>query len=227
MRRTHSSAETRRRYPLLMQLSLTLSLTIVVLAFALPFRMGDGQLNLVMADHEVVKVEDIDQTQQTEPPPPPPSAPPPVAVADDILIDPVDIDLDIDLDLQATVTVPPPPPPASRAPEPVSQAEEPEVFIAVEQMPELIGGLEAVQRLIRYPEMARRAGIEGVVYVQFVIDEEGRVINPVVLRGIGGGCDEAAVAAVLQVRFRPGMQRGRAVRVQYAIPVRFSLRDAA
>jgi periplasmic protein TonB len=92
-------------------------------------------------------------------------------------------------------------------------------------MPELIGGLEAVQDLIRYPEMARRANIEGTVHLQFIVDENGRVVDPVVVRGIGGGCDEAALEAVRQVRFRPGVQRGRPVKVRFSIPVRFRLRD--
>lgn len=98
-----------------------------------------------------------------------------------------------------------------------------EIFIVVERMPELVGGLEALQRNIVYPEIARLAGIEGRVTVQFVIDERGNVNNPVVVRGIGGGCDEAAVEAVKKAKFTPGMQRGRPVKVSYTLPVTFRL----
>ena len=90
-------------------------------------------------------------------------------------------------------------------------------------MPELIGGLEGLQRNIVYPEIARLAGIEGRVTVQFVIDQRGNVINPVVVRGIGAGCDEAAIEAVKKARFTPGMQRGRPVKVSYTLPITFRL----
>ncbi len=93
-------------------------------------------------------------------------------------------------------------------------------------MPELIGGLASIQRSVIYPEIAKKAGIEGRVFVQFIIDEKGNVVNPVVLRGIGGGCDEAALEAVRKAKFRPGKQRGRAVRVQYSIPIVFRLTAA-
>lgn len=102
--------------------------------------------------------------------------------------------------------VAPPPPP-------------PEIFEVVEQMPELQGGLAGLQSRIQYPEMARRAGIEGRVFVQFVVDEQGNPTDVRVSRGIGGGCDEAAMAAVRASRFTPGLQRGRLVKVRMSLPV--------
>jgi len=98
--------------------------------------------------------------------------------------------------------------------------------VMVEQMPELIGGIAELQRHVRYPEIARKAGVEGRVVVQFIIDEQGNVQDPFVVRGIGAGADEAALHAVRQVRFTPGMQRGRPVKVQYTIPVQFRLTKA-
>ncbi|PWN06613.1 TonB family protein [Rhodohalobacter mucosus] len=99
-------------------------------------------------------------------------------------------------------------------------------FVVVEDMPELIGGLETLQRNIRYPQMARRAGIEGRVYVQFVINEQGEVEDPQVIRGIGGGADEEALRVVREAKFKPGMQRGRPVRVQYSLPIFFKLQGS-
>lgn len=96
-------------------------------------------------------------------------------------------------------------------------------FVVVEEMPELIGGLAAIQRNIQYPEMARRAGIEGRVYVQFIVNENGDVEDSRVIRGIGGGADEEALRAVRQAKFKPGIQRGQPVRVQYSLPVVFRL----
>jgi TonB family protein len=109
--------------------------------------------------------------------------------------------------------------------EPATTSYETEIFLVVEDEPQLIGGLEGIQRSVRYPDIARRAGIEGRVFVQFVVNERGEVENPVITRGIGGGCDEAALEAVKQARFVPGKQRGRAVKVQYSLPVTFKLAD--
>ncbi|GIV58930.1 M56 family metallopeptidase [Rhodocaloribacter litoris] len=98
-----------------------------------------------------------------------------------------------------------------------------ETFIVVERMPELIGGLASIQSKIRYPEIARKAGVEGRVIVQFTVDEEGRVVDPEVVRGIGAGCDEEAIRAVMEARFVPGMQGGKVVPVRMTIPISFRL----
>jgi len=135
--------------------------------------------------------------------------------------------LTIEPDLTLSATSPPPSPidlgtvSGDRLP----AATEPEIFLVVEEEPQLIGGIEGIQRNVRYPDIARKAGIEGRVFVQFVVNERGEVENPVITRGIGGGCDEAAVEAVRLARFVPGKQRGRPVKVQYSLPVTFRLAD--
>ena len=96
-------------------------------------------------------------------------------------------------------------------------------FKVVEQMPELKGGLEGIMTKIKYPEEARQKSIEGRVYVQFIVNEQGDVEDAKVIRGIGGGADEEALRVVRQAKFEPGMQRGRPVRVQYSLPIFFRL----
>ena len=96
-------------------------------------------------------------------------------------------------------------------------------FVVVEQMPQLRGGLANIQRKVRYPEEARRMGIEGRVTVQFIVGVDGSIDNPRVIRGIGGGCDEEAIRVIKTATFNPGMQRGRPVRVQYSLPIVFRL----
>lgn len=96
-------------------------------------------------------------------------------------------------------------------------------LVVAEQMPILIGGLAELQRKVVYPEEAREQGIEGRVTVQFLVTEQGNVICPRVVRGIGGGCNEAAVEAVKKAKFEPGMQRGEPVRIQYSLPIVFRL----
>ena len=99
--------------------------------------------------------------------------------------------------------------------------EEPTYFVAVEEMPEPIGGLKEIQNKISYPEIARRIGIEGKVFIRAFVDEKGNVSNAELVKGIGGGCDEAALNAILQTKFKPGKQRGRPVKVQVIVPVVF------
>lgn len=169
---------------------------------------------IVLNEQELIEMEEIVQTRQMETPPPPPRPPVPVEVPDDEIIEDIDINIDADLSFDGPLTLPPPP-------------EEPEedFFVVVEKMPELIGGLAELQRGIKYPEIARKAGIEGRVFVQFIVNERGEVENPRVIRGIGGGCDEEALKAIQNARFIPGLQRGRPVRVQYNLPIVFQLQN--
>jgi len=92
-------------------------------------------------------------------------------------------------------------------------------------MPYPIGGIQAIHDLIIYPEIAKRAGIEGKVYVLAYLNEEGIVIKTEIIKGIGCGCDEAAENAVRQTMFTPGKQRGKPVNVKVMIPIVFRLKD--
>lgn len=98
-----------------------------------------------------------------------------------------------------------------------------ETFVIVERMPELIGGLASIQSKIRYPEIAKKAGVEGTVIVQFTVDEKGRVVDPEVVQGIGAGCDEEALRVIKEARFIPGMQNGEVAPVRISVPIRFKL----
>ena len=99
----------------------------------------------------------------------------------------------------------------------------PTYFVAVEEMPEPIGGIKGIQEKIEYPEIAKRAGVEGKVYILAFVDESGNVMKAQVLKGIGAGCDEAALDAVQKTKFKPGKQRGVPVKVQVSIPIIFKL----
>lgn len=103
-----------------------------------------------------------------------------------------------------------------------------QVFAVVEETPKFPGGDEAraayLQKAISYPEKAKKDKIEGTVYVSFIVEKNGTISNVKVLRGIGGGCDEMAVSAIQNMpAWTPGMQRGKAVRVQFNMPVKFAL----
>jgi len=107
--------------------------------------------------------------------------------------------------------------------EETDESEEPTFFVAVEEMPQPIGGLQEIQKKIQYPEIAKRAGVEGKVFVRAFVDEEGNVVNAEIVKGIGGGCDEAALDAILKTKFSPGKQRGKPIKVQVTVPVLFKL----
>lgn len=104
-------------------------------------------------------------------------------------------------------------------------------FVVVEQMPQFPGGEEARIRYlsenIQYPVEARNNGIQGRVFVTFVIETDGSITNVDVLRGIGGGCDEAAVHLVSNMpKWNPGKQKGKPVRVQFNMPILYKLGES-
>ncbi len=115
----------------------------------------------------------------------------------------------------------PTPPPVVNAPSKAVNNDQ--VFDVVEHMPEMIGGQEALQTRIRYPAIAKEAGIQGRVVIRFIVDKKGNVTDPVVARGIGAGCDEEAVRALGEMKFVPGRQRGHSVRVKMTLPIAYRL----
>ncbi|MBP6313138.1 MAG: energy transducer TonB [Flavobacteriales bacterium] len=99
----------------------------------------------------------------------------------------------------------------------------------VEVMPSFPGGQEEMFKYlgqeIKYPANAIEEGIQGVVYVSFLVEQDGSINDAIVLRGIGGGCDEEALRVVNSMpNWTPGKQGGKAVRVKYNLPIRFTLR---
>jgi len=208
-------------YTIFLEIGLIVTLLIFIIIMRIDLR-PPVQEEVTLNVQEEVVMEEIVQTRQEIKVPPPPRPPVPVAVPNHEIIEEVDIMIDAELDFDVPLNLPPPPSPKKEE-EKVDDDEQ--IFVVVEQMPELIGGLESIQSKIRYPEMAKRANISGRVIVQFVVNENGEVVNPRVIRGIGGGCDEEALRVVKDAKFRPGNQRGRPVKVQYTIPVIFILRD--
>ncbi len=233
--------------PLMLRVGLMTSLILVIFAF-----------NWTQYEPPVIIPEDalafddeieIEPPRTAEPPPPPPPPPPPgiEEVPEEELIDedpPEFLDMTVDeetiIDVPEEPEAPPPPPP------PPSEPEVEEIFQVVEQMPRFPGCedmsgtneekkacadqkmLEFIYRNIRYPAIARENGIEGQVVVTFVVDTDGRIQDPKVVRDIGGGCGAEALRVIKMMndmpeRWTPGRQRGRAVNVQFNLPVRFTL----
>lgn len=95
--------------------------------------------------------------------------------------------------------------------------------VKAEEMPEPVGGIAAIQSKLLYPEIAKRAGVEGRVYVLAFINEEGDVVYTEVIKGVGTGLDEAAVKAVKETKFTPAKIDGKPVKVQVTVPIVFKL----
>lgn len=201
-----------KTYPLRVRYTLIGVLGAVVLIFyAFPRFLGDRARGSSFID-EVVETFDIPPTQQFETPPPPSRPSIPVEsededLAEDITIDETDLD---DFDWEA-------PPPAPD--------EGPNIrFIPFDEAPVPAGGYAALQKRVRYPEIAQEAGIEGIVIIHAYIDINGRVTETIVIKGKPNtGLDEAAMDAIRRTRFKPAKQRDRPVGVWIAIPINFRL----
>ncbi len=105
-----------------------------------------------------------------------------------------------------------------------------EVFMVVEEQPEYEGGMSAFYQYIageiKYPQQARQKGVEGKVFVQFVVEKDGTLSDVQAIKGIGAGCDDEAVRVVQNASsFKPGKQRGKPVRVRMVMPITFKLNE--
>lgn len=208
-------ADLRLKYRRTFEISLIIALSILIVAFKFFPDVSSGGLELD-ATQELFTVEDIQQTKQENRPPPPPKPPIPIEAPSDDVLEDIEIG-DTEIDFEAEMEAPPPPKEEKKI------EEEPTYFVAVEEMPEPVGGIKAIQEKIKYPEIAKRAGVEGKVYILAFVDETGNVTKSQVLKGIGAGCDEEALKAVQNTKFKPGKQRGKPVKVQVSIPVIFKL----
>ncbi len=199
-----------------LEFGLVISLLLIIFAFQ-GFKRFQSKRELPKAEKVVIKAEEIPPTQQINRPPPPERPAVPVPTEDEDVPEDVTIEsTNIDFNEQ-----PPPPPP------PPEEESETPIFVAYDSPPEPIGGFGAIQKNLKYPEIARKAGVEGTVIIQVLIDEKGRVIKTKVLKSLGNnGCDEAAISAIRKTRWKPAMQRDKPVKVWVSIPVIFKLKNA-
>jgi protein TonB len=114
------------------------------------------------------------------------------------------------------------------APQKVEKVQQDRVFTQIDQFPEFPGGTEGLKQYvkenIRYPEKAKKAGIEGRVVLQFFIDKDGSVIDEKVIRSLDKDCDKEAVRLVRNMpKWKPGLQEGKPLKVMYTLPVTFRL----
>ena len=213
-KRKKPKSDLRKYYTVFLELGLAVVLLLFIVALKIDFRTSDVQQDLI-EEQEVVEMEEIERTKQEETPPPPVKPKVPVEVPNDEIIEDEVLDISADLDQDQKLDIPPPP---------EEEEEQEDFFRVVENMPTLKGGRAELNKCIQYPDRARRAGIEGRVTVQFIVNVNGEVENPRILRGVQG-LNEEALRCVKEMSFTPGRQRGKPVRVQYALPVNFQLQN--
>ena len=180
-----------------------------------------------VADMEFTFEEEVEiqqTTQETTPPPPPP----PVqevevlnVVEGDVETESIEINTEDDKDVEVVIAAP--------VEAPVEEEEEEVVFVVVETMPESPGGQQALFKYlsenVKYPVIAQENGIQGRVICQFVVNKDGSIVDVEVVRSGGdASLDKEAVRVIKSMpKWKPGKQRGKAVRVKYTVPVNFRL----
>lgn len=216
------NADLERTRGLFLNVGFILVLLLVIWAFK--FNVSEVEVkDLGDVTDTFEEMQDIPLTEQPPPPPPPPPVPPePVPVPEEELPEEIpeynfesDFDEDTEI-IEFAIT------------EEIEEEVADEIFDVVEDQPVFPGGEAALYSYLaekmKYPSQARRMGIEGRVYVQFVVDKDGAITDVRAVRGIGAGCDEEAVRVVKSMpKWSPGRQRGVAVKVKMIVPITFKL----
>ena len=221
-------ADLEKRRGLYLEIGLVVALVAALVAFNV--KSYDREAKEALEREAVLEEEEIiiqtDDIQ--EPPPPPPPEVPEVTTVIEVVADDKEDIKEVNFSAEVTDDTKN----IEITPVVVEEEEdeaETQIFTVVENDPEFPGGMEALYKYlaqnIKYPQLARDNGITGKVYVTFVVERDGSIANPKVLRDIGGGCGQEAIRVVKSMpKWTPGKQRGKAVRVQFNLPVNFSLK---
>ena len=203
-----------------------MSLTIILAAFEYKYREPTKELSLNASSDDFEEIFEVPISKQ--PPPPPPSNVREINIVE--IDDEIEIDEEIEVQLDIDITE------ETKNEEifeilddaPEEEVVSDHIFQIVEQAPIPVGGFDAFNRYVvsnlKYPESARRLGIEGKVFVSFVVDENGDISDAVIMKGIHQLCDEEALRVIGNAPdWNPGKQRGRAVKVRVTVPLNFTL----
>ena len=219
-------ADLEKRRGLYLEIGLVVTLVAALVAFNVKSydKEEKEQMERAISDEQE---EIIIQTQQEELPPPPPPEAPEVTTEFEVVEDDAEIKTELVVNAEVTDDTKN----IEITPVKIEEEEEEEdvqIFTVVENDPMFPGGMEALYKYLRenikYPQLARDNNITGKVYVTFVVEKDGSIANPRVLKDIGGGCGQEAIRVVKSMpKWTPGKQRGKAVRVQFNLPVSFHL----
>lgn len=211
------------------EIGLTLALALLLFAFEWKSSTEEvGQFQTVA--EEQIEEEIIPITQQMLKPPPPPPPAPKLTDLIDIVEDDTQIDEELEIqdaeDQSENTEVQDVSDFGDYGDEDTGDAE---VFVVVEDMPMFPGGnvQKWIAKNVKYPVLAMENGIQGKVYIQFVIEKDGSITDVKVIRGVDASLDKEAVRVVQSMpKWKPGKQRGKAVRVSYTLPINFQLSNS-
>jgi periplasmic protein TonB len=228
----------RHKYQKYTIISLMIAIFIIGAFVAYPVIAAYITKNRIIRENKTVETEMLNVPKEELPPPPPPPPPPPDVVQQQRFVAPVVTSDSVETtmatqdDLSTKANTEAPPEEEIKVEETKTQVIEQEapkeIFTVVEEQPGYPGGDEArikfLQANIKYPEEAKELGTQGKVFVTFVVEVDGSITDVKVLRGIGAGCDEEAIRVVKSMpKWVPGKQRGVPVRVQFNLPIKFTL----
>lgn len=209
---------------LFFNIGLTFSLALAVMAFEYRSYDDTSVTELNRGNNQMEEILEVPPTDQPPPPPPKIQQPQIVEVPDE---EEIEEEIKVEFDVEVTedtkveeITI-----------QPVEEKEEvDEIFNIVEETATFKGGMAGFYDYVgkkmqgKYPAQARRMGVEGKVYVQFVINKDGSISDVTVVKGIGAGCDEFAAKVISESpSWTPGKQRGKPVKQRMVLPVTFKL----
>ncbi len=218
-------ADLENKRGLFLQIGMFISLVVVLYAFNYTVKVTKADsLGQVAASEINEEMIPITRQEEIKPPPPPP---PPAAVEIlNIVTDDTKINENLEImDSEATIETKVE---VAQIVTEEKEAVEEEIFVVVENMPEFPGGEMALRRYIntaiKYPTIAQENGIQGKVFINFVVDRDGSISNAKIFRGVDPSIDKEALRVVMSLpKWKPGMQRGKTVRVSYTVPISFQL----
>jgi len=208
---------------LFLSIGLVISLLISIMAFTYKTYDDVSVKDLSKNQAVVEEIMEVPPTDQLPPPPPKIQQPQIIEVPDEKKIEEeIDINMDTEVSEETKVEE------IKIVEQEVEKEDVDQIFSIVEEQATYKGGLasfyEFVGKKIKYPAQAKRMNIEGKVFVEFVIERDGRLTDVKAIKGIGGGCDEEAVRVVMSSPgWNPGKQRGKPVRTRFVIPINFRL----
>ncbi len=198
-----------------LELCLVLSLAIHMLLF-FAFKKFEAEAVFFSDVETTIEVQDIPETEQVKRPPPPSAPAVPIESEDEELLDDITIE-ETDIDFTTFEELPEPP-------QPIVEEEEIPPFLPIENQPKMIGGEAALMKVLVYPEIALRAEIEGVVTIQYLVGKDGVPRDFIIAKSLNKACDDAAIAALQQMRFVPATQRDKPVAYRMSRPIRFLIK---
>lgn len=219
-------ADLEKQKMLFTQIGLVVALGLMFVAFE--WAQTDVKASdIFVMQEEVLEEEAIPVTRQEEIKPPPPPPPPrftevlnivenDVELEEELEIEDMEIDEDTEVDF------------IDIGSDEDEEIDETEVFMIVETMPSFPGGEAALNRFlnenIKYPTIAQENGISGRVFINFVVNRDGQIVDAKVVRGVDPALDQEAMRVVkMMPKWNPGQQRGKPVRVSFMLPVNFVL----